>query len=253
MVEEMKGQMVERLKNPLYITFTISWISWNYPFVLAILSGMTFSEKISYLNSGLYNSSFEKFIFTLGLPTTTTLLVVYALPFINRYIILHWKKSNLSIEHNEKIYKENLQNEKNDKLEKLLNKEEEINSINKELLENSERIAFLNHENQSLKIAIQEKEKIIKSLSSRLNEISETFIDPADTFQHIGDILNNIKDWEKVSFHDYEELISDTGKYSNIVRDFIKSMSLIDTDKTNENYVKISQKGKEWLAGMVGE
>ena len=46
--KSIKASLYERATSPLFGAFVISWLAWNYRFVLTVISSMSAKEKFSY-------------------------------------------------------------------------------------------------------------------------------------------------------------------------------------------------------------
>lgn len=51
LTKEIKAQLYERAKSPLFGSFALAWITWNFRAVAAFFSDMKFNEKLAYWNS----------------------------------------------------------------------------------------------------------------------------------------------------------------------------------------------------------
>lgn len=89
LTKEIKAQLYERVKSPLFGAFALSWVAWNYRPLLAVTSGMTFQEKLAYLDS-LYPSTLSWLTCSLGAPLLTAVLFLLAYPYPARWIYRYW-------------------------------------------------------------------------------------------------------------------------------------------------------------------
>lgn len=89
LTKEIKAQLYERVKSPLFGAFALSWVAWNYRPLLAVTSGMTFQEKLTYLDS-LYPSTLSWLTCSLGAPLLTAVLFLLAYPYPARWIYRYW-------------------------------------------------------------------------------------------------------------------------------------------------------------------
>lgn len=87
--KEIKAQLYERVKSPLFGAFALSWVAWNYRPVLAALSGMTFHEKAAYFDS-LYPSAWHWAGYCFGGPLLTAVVFLLAYPYPARWMYRYW-------------------------------------------------------------------------------------------------------------------------------------------------------------------
>lgn len=91
LTKEIKAQLYERVKSPLFGAFAFSWVGWNYRGLLATVSDMPFKDRMDFLDS-LYPTAMEWLWHCLGGPLLTAvgLLVIY--PWPARWIYSYWAK-----------------------------------------------------------------------------------------------------------------------------------------------------------------
>lgn len=89
LTKEIKAQLYERVKSPLFGAFALSWIPWNYRPLLATLSGMTFQEKLAYFDS-FYPTIWHWIGHCFAGPLTTAVLFLLAYPYPARWVYSYW-------------------------------------------------------------------------------------------------------------------------------------------------------------------
>ncbi|WP_341744159.1 hypothetical protein [Azonexus hydrophilus] len=89
LTKEVKAQLYERVKSPLFGAFALSWIPWNYRPLLATLSGITFQEKLSYFDS-FYPTIWHWLGYCIAGPLITAVLFLLAYPHPARWIYSYW-------------------------------------------------------------------------------------------------------------------------------------------------------------------
>lgn len=89
LTKEIKAQLYERVKSPLFGAFAFSWVVWNYRALLAAVADLSFKDRMAYLD-GLYPSLEAWGWYCLGGPLLTALgfLVVY--PWPARLMYWYW-------------------------------------------------------------------------------------------------------------------------------------------------------------------
>lgn len=58
-ITSIKASLYERVSNPLISSFFISWITWNYKFILVLFSSLALKEKFIYIEGTLYPFGWE--------------------------------------------------------------------------------------------------------------------------------------------------------------------------------------------------
>lgn len=89
-IKSIKAHLYDRATSPLFGTFVASWIIWNYKFILILFSSMEPTAKLSYIETALYGSNWDRFGSGLIFPLTTALLFIFIYPVaanpIYRYV-----------------------------------------------------------------------------------------------------------------------------------------------------------------------
>jgi len=89
LTKEIKAQLYERVRSPLFGAFALSWVPWNYRPMLASLSGMPFERKLAYLDS-FYPSIWHWGWFCAGGPLLTAVLFLLLYPYPARWMYGYW-------------------------------------------------------------------------------------------------------------------------------------------------------------------
>lgn len=92
LAKTVKAQLYERVSSPLLGAFTISWLAWNYRFVLVILSSMPVADKFTYIDSNIFNSYQNIFLQGTLYPLFTTLSLIFIYPFPAKFVYEFWRK-----------------------------------------------------------------------------------------------------------------------------------------------------------------
>lgn len=92
LAKTVKAQLYERVSSPLLGAFTISWVAWNYRFVLVIVSSMPVKEKFTYIDSNLFDSYQNIFLHGTLYPLLTTLSLIFIYPFPAKFVYEFWRK-----------------------------------------------------------------------------------------------------------------------------------------------------------------
>lgn len=89
LTKEIKAQLYERVKSPLFGAFALSWVAWNYRALLAVLSKMTFQETLVYLET-VYPSAWHWAGYCFAGPLLTAVAFLLAYPHPARWIYSYW-------------------------------------------------------------------------------------------------------------------------------------------------------------------
>lgn len=89
LTKEIKAQLYERVKSPLFGAFAFSWVAWNYRALLAVLSKMSFQEKIGYFDT-LYPTFWHWLGYCLAGPLLVAVLFLLAYPHPARWMYRYW-------------------------------------------------------------------------------------------------------------------------------------------------------------------
>lgn len=86
LTKEIKAQLYDRVRSPLFGAFALSWAVWNYKLILAVLSGMDFEKKLAFIDK-MYPTTPDILIswFIAPLASAVLFLVVYPVPALWAY------------------------------------------------------------------------------------------------------------------------------------------------------------------------
>lgn len=109
LINSIKVHLHERSTSPLFGAFALSWIVWNYKFIMVLLSDLNPLEKIAYIDIFLFPSIQDSFLFGVLFPLTTAVVFIYAYPIPAKIIFSYWKtKQNELNKERQKIEKQKL-------------------------------------------------------------------------------------------------------------------------------------------------
>lgn len=89
LTKEIKAQLYERVKSPLFGAFAFSWVGWNYRAVLGVVSELSFKERMAYLDV-LYPTWQEWGWHCFAGPLVTALVFLLAYPLPARWMYSYW-------------------------------------------------------------------------------------------------------------------------------------------------------------------
>ncbi|MCL5801612.1 MAG: hypothetical protein M1283_03690 [Gammaproteobacteria bacterium] len=92
LTKTIKAQLYERATSPLLSSFLLSWLAWNYRFVIVLLSSMPVTEKITYVDTNIFQSYQEIALRGALYPLLTALLLIFVYPIPAKYVYEYWRK-----------------------------------------------------------------------------------------------------------------------------------------------------------------
>ena len=92
LTKEIKAQLYERAKGPLFTTFAISWISFNIRSITVFFSDLDPERKIEYWND-FYPTTTAWLLHALAYPffTAVAIIIIYPIPARLAYHYWHWQ------------------------------------------------------------------------------------------------------------------------------------------------------------------
>lgn len=199
LTKEIKAQLYERVKSPLFGAFALSWVAWNYRGLLAVLSKMSVQETVAYID-GLYPSAWEKLGYCFGGPLFTAVLFLLVYPHPARWMYGYWANQHKKLKQVQQAIEDEtpLTQEEANALRKVgLAQVKEFQTQLKELVatnkELDERVKLLQEENARLiserdqfgDVAKKAQEQIVPSLASVLAE------HPPSVSKVLGNVITN--------------------------------------------------------------
>lgn len=91
LAKTVKAQLYERVSSPLLGAFAISWLAWNYRFMLVLVSSMPAAEKFAYIDSNIFDSYQNIFLHGTLYPLLTTLSLIFVYPFPAKFVYAYWR------------------------------------------------------------------------------------------------------------------------------------------------------------------
>lgn len=92
-VKTIKAQLYDRLTSPLFGTFAISWLGWNWRFPVLFISdsSMHVVNKFDYVTSTLYPNQSTYWLNGLLYPLLTTAFFIFIYPWLARPVYEYWR------------------------------------------------------------------------------------------------------------------------------------------------------------------
>ncbi|WHU84795.1 hypothetical protein A7P61_07305 [Pantoea agglomerans pv. betae] len=81
LLKTIKAQLYDRIASPLFSSYLISWVGWNYKFLLTLFSGMKVKEKLDFISSVVYPSFNYLLLHGALYPLITSMLIIFVYPY----------------------------------------------------------------------------------------------------------------------------------------------------------------------------
>ncbi len=81
----IKAYLYEKAVSPLLGSLIISWCAWNYKFLLMLVSGLSFTDKLKYINI-LYSNYYDFYFQGILLPVLTSMVYLFLFPFPAQWV-----------------------------------------------------------------------------------------------------------------------------------------------------------------------
>lgn len=152
-IDLIKEIFHERINNTFTKSFCISWILWNYKFIMILLSDNSVSTTILLINRFAFPNFILSLVYGILLPLISSLLYIYLSPIITKYINSYILKKNIEIKD-------------------ALN---EVSKLDRLTPEQSQNL-IISHaqERARLKSVLSEKNIEIESLNQQISILSQT-------------------------------------------------------------------------------
>ncbi|RZR46040.1 hypothetical protein D8T57_08850 [Vibrio vulnificus] len=168
----LKLYLYDKNTSPLFGSLLVSWLAWNYKFILLLLSNLSYQEKLNMIDL-IYGSNYEQYVTGIVGPIATALIYIFLFPIPSKFVFEYSLKRQDELN---KI-KQDINNNQLISLEKSQSLRKKISELNiehaKESEENEIKIDFLTEKNSEL-------ESEIISLKKQLFDNTITIEKPID-------------------------------------------------------------------------
>lgn len=86
LMNAVKAQLYERISSPLLSSFVISWIGWNYRFLLIVFSSMLTPDKVMYIDVVAFPGQYDVFLRGFFYPLASACALIFLYPFPAKYV-----------------------------------------------------------------------------------------------------------------------------------------------------------------------
>lgn len=88
-VKSVKAQLYDRVSSPLFFSFVISWLLWNYRFVLIVLSDTSVSQKFNMIDTQIFPDWEVSLFKGVFLPLVSSLIYLFLYPYPAWHVFRH--------------------------------------------------------------------------------------------------------------------------------------------------------------------
>lgn len=168
LTKEIKAQLYDRARSPLFGAFALSWVAWNYRVLLALLTLPEFDKKLAFIDKE-YPGAWDIVLHGALGPLVSAVLFLWLYPYPARWAYTYWANQQKKLKEAQQRIEDEMPmtNEEAKALRKAALEQEaalqgqlkEMADSNKEL---RERYRLLQEENQRLAIERAQFEEAAK-------------------------------------------------------------------------------------------
>lgn len=97
LIKTIKAQLYDRIASPLFSSYLISWVGWNYKFLLTLFSGMKVKEKLDFISSVVYPSFNYLLLHGAIYPLITAMLIIFAYPYPAKFTYEFYRRRQVEL------------------------------------------------------------------------------------------------------------------------------------------------------------
>lgn len=97
LIKTIKAQLYDRIASPLFSSYLISWVGWNYKFLLTIFSGMKVKEKLDFISSVVYPSFNYLLLHGALYPLITSMLIIFVYPYPAKFTYQFYRRRQVEL------------------------------------------------------------------------------------------------------------------------------------------------------------
>ncbi len=237
----IKANLYERATSPLFGTFVISWVLWNYKAIFVLMSSMPIIEKFDYIETFLYSNIWSCISITFVYPLASALLFIFIYPYPALFVYKFWHEK----QKKQKEAKQLIEDETPLTIEESRNIRRELFRLETEY---DKEVEKKENEINRMKNIIDELNEKIKLLTENSNDISKIRISEIDSKNISTANEDEIKILHMIS--DGGGLMTDTDIINNLKNDKVNTKYVLENlDK--RNLIKRSFKSSK--GGSVSE
>jgi hypothetical protein len=97
LTKTVKAQLYERASSPLFGSFALAWGAWNYKFIMVVLSSMTATEKIGYIDLHIYKTYWDVLSYGFAYPLISSVVFIFLYPIAAKYPYKYWQTQQAAL------------------------------------------------------------------------------------------------------------------------------------------------------------
>lgn len=97
LIKTIKAQLYDRIASPLFSSYLISWVGWNYKFLLTVFSGMKVNEKLDFISGVVYPSFNYLLLHGALYPLITSMLIIFVYPYPAKFTYQFYRRRQVEI------------------------------------------------------------------------------------------------------------------------------------------------------------
>jgi len=97
MIRSIRAHLYERTSSPLTGSFLLSWLAWNYRFILLLISGTPINDKYLIIDTVLYATWQQIYLQGLLFPIITAILYIFIYPYPAKFVFKFSRKRQKEI------------------------------------------------------------------------------------------------------------------------------------------------------------
>ena len=91
-IDSIKGQVEHRLGSPIFGSLLLSWLGWNYKYLLILASGLPIASRFQLADDLLYPDRCHYWGRLYVGPIGCSLAYIYAYPYISLWLLSYWER-----------------------------------------------------------------------------------------------------------------------------------------------------------------
>lgn len=186
LTKEIKAQLYERVKSPLFGAFAFSWMIWNYRVLLALVSDLKFPEKMQYIDK-TYPTAWDLSLHGVLGPLVSAVLFLWLYPYPARWMYSYWatqqkklKEVQQSIEDETPLTRDEARVLRGVALDQARDFESRLAGLQATNEELKVRIGILNEENARLDKELQQQIEAANRADGQLATVARGVLSPVE-------------------------------------------------------------------------
>lgn len=94
LIDSIRLQVHERMSSPLFGSFVIAWLGWNYRMLVVVFSTLPVKERFEVIDHQLYATPWAAWSKGLFFPLASALLFILIYPYPSKWI---WPRKFFSV------------------------------------------------------------------------------------------------------------------------------------------------------------